>query len=342
MTDRTPYTIVGAGAIGGTLAVHLDAAGVPVQLVDADPEHVRAIRADGLRLRTSDGERVARLPIWHLDDTEAPTTLGPVLLAVKALATDAASAWIAPRLAPDGWVASLQNGLNEATIARHVGADRTVIAFVDLFADVVAPGVVQDGGLGAMALGDYAGGTSERNHRLAEDLRLWGAPVVTDNVAGFLWSKLAFGAMLTATALADDDMSPLIDRNRDVMASLAREVVAVTEGQGITPEPFDAFEPAAFAPGADPTTTSAALDGLVAWLATQSKTRSGIWRDIAVRHRKTEVPLHYGPVVETGERLGVPTPGISALVAEIIAVEDGAPMREERIRGLLRAVETAR
>ncbi|MFJ3383170.1 MULTISPECIES: ketopantoate reductase family protein [unclassified Curtobacterium] len=342
MTDRTPYTIVGAGAIGGTLAVHLDAAGVPVQLVDADPEHVSAIRADGLRLRTADGERVARLPIWHLDDPEAPATLGPVLLAVKALATDAASAWIAPRLAPDGWVASLQNGLNEATIARHVGADRTVIAFVDLFADVVAPGVVQDGGLGAMALGEYAGGTSDRNHLLAEDLRLWGAPVVTDNVAGFLWSKLAFGAMLTATALADDDMSVLIDRNRDVMASLAREVLAVTEAQGIAPEPFDAFEPAAFAPGADPTTTSTALDGLVAWLATQSKTRSGIWRDIAVRHRKTEVPLHYGPVVDAGDRLGVPTPGISALVAEIVAVENGAPMREERIRGLLRAVETAR
>ncbi|MBK0297199.1 FAD-dependent monooxygenase, partial [Bacillus sp. S34] len=49
MTDRTPYTIVGAGAIGGTLAVHLDAAGVPVQLVDADPDHVAAVRADGLR-----------------------------------------------------------------------------------------------------------------------------------------------------------------------------------------------------------------------------------------------------------------------------------------------------
>lgn len=342
MTDRTPYTIVGAGAIGGTLAVHLDAAGVPVQLVDADPEHVAAVRADGLRLRTADGERVARLPIWHLDDPDAPTTLGPVLLAVKALATDPASAWIAPRLAGDGWVASLQNGLNEATIARHVGADRTVIAFVDLFADVVAPGVVQDGGLGAMALGEYAGGTSDRNRQLAEDLRRWGAPVVTDNVAGFLWSKLAFGAMLTATALADEDMSVLIDRNRDVMAALAREVLAVTEAQGITAEPFDAFEPSAFAPGADPATTTAALDGLVAWLATQSKTRSGIWRDIAVRHRKTEVPLHYGPVVEAGETLGIPTPGIRALVDEIVAVEDGAAMDEDRIRGLVAAVGAAR
>lgn len=342
MTDRTPYTIVGAGAIGGTLAVHLVAAGVPVQLVDADPEHVAAVRADGLRLRTAAGEQTARIPIWHVDDPDAPATLGPVLLAVKALATDAAAAWIAPRLAADGWVASLQNGLNEATIAAHVGADRTVTAFVDLFADVVAPGVVQDGGLGAMALGEYAGGTSDRTRQLAEDLRQWGDPVVTDNVAGFLWSKLAFGAMLTATALADEDMSVLIDRNRTVMTALAREVLAVTEAQGIVAEPFDAFEPSAFAPGAPPAATTAALDGLVAWLATQSKTRSGIWRDIAVRHRKTEVPLHYAPVVARGDELGVPTPGIRALVDEIVAVQDGAPMDESRIHGLVAAVGAGR
>lgn len=342
MTDTLPYTIVGAGAIGGTLAVHLDAAGVPVQLVDADREHVDAIRADGLRLRTADGERTARIPVHHVDDPDAPTDLGPVLLAVKALATDAAAAWIAPRLRSDGWVASLQNGLNEAAIARHVGPERTVIAFVDLFADVVGPGVVQDGGSGAMALGEYTGGTSERNRRLAEDLRLWGAPVVTDNVAGFLWSKLAFGAMLTATALADADMSVLIDRYRNTMASLAREVLTVTTAQGIEPEPFDAFDPRAFLPGAPDADTEAALDALVAWLATQSKTRSGIWRDIAVRHRKTEVPLHYRPVITAGEEHGVPTPGIRALVEQIVAVEDGATMDEQRIAELPAATEAAR
>jgi 2-dehydropantoate 2-reductase len=333
-----PYTIVGAGAIGGTIAVHLDAAGVPVQLVDTDPVHVAAIREHGLTLRTPDGDLVARIPVFHLDDADAPTSLGPVLLAVKALATEPASAWIAPRLAPDGWVASLQNGLNEATIARHVGVERTVIAFVDLFADVVAPGVVQDGGLGAMALGEYAGGTSDRVRRLAADLAGWGEPSVSDNVEGFLWSKLAFGAMLTATALADEDMSVLIDRNRAVMTSLAREVLAVADAEGIHPEPFDAFDPAAFVPDAPADAAEPVLDGLVAWLATQSKTRSGIWRDIAVRHRRTEVPLHYGPVVEAGREHGVPTPGISALVA----VEEGAPMDEERIRTLAPYAEVAR
>ena len=50
------YTIVGAGAIGGTLAVHLHLAGADVHLVDADPEHVAAIREHGLRIEHPTGE----------------------------------------------------------------------------------------------------------------------------------------------------------------------------------------------------------------------------------------------------------------------------------------------
>ncbi|NIJ06376.1 ketopantoate reductase family protein [Frigoribacterium faeni] len=315
------YTVVGAGAIGGTLAVHLAAAGVPVQLVDADPEHVAAIREHGLTLVTPAGTTTVELPVWTLDD--APAELDRVLLAVKAQATEAAAAWIAPRLSPTGWVASLQNGLNEATIAAHVGEQRTVTAFVDLFADVTAPGVVTDGGHGGMALGEWAGGVSPRVQQLADDLAHWGTPVVTDNVAGFLWSKLAFGAMLVATALADEDMSVLIDRHRAVMSELAAEVVAVADAQGVSLEAFDAFQPDAFRRGVDPATTERSLDGLVAWLATQSKTRSGIWRDVAVRGRPTEVPVQYQPVLEAGRAHGVALPHVAALVAAIGELERG-------------------
>jgi len=321
MSDATttPITVVGAGAIGGTLAIHLDAAGVPVQLVDADPAHVAAIRDRGLTLITPDGATTAHLPVFGLDD--APAELGRVLLAVKAQATDSAAAWIAGRLAPDGFVASLQNGLNEATIARHVGVHRTVIAFVDLFADVMEPGVVKDGGHGGMALGEYGGGTSDRVRQLAADLHHWGTPVVTDNVSGFLWSKLAFGATLSATALADEDMSVLIDRHRDVMITLVREVIAVSDALGIALEPFDAFEPDAFRPDVDPDVTASSIDRLVAWLATQSKTRSGIWRDIAVRNRPTEVPTHYRPVIEEGAAHGLSLPTVAALVTTIGRLE---------------------
>jgi 2-dehydropantoate 2-reductase len=332
MTDST-YTVVGAGAIGGTLAAHLHAQGVPVQLVDADARHVAAIRKNGLRIKTPSGVMVADVPVYGLDD--APDHLDRVLLAVKAQATDSAAAWIAPRLGDDGYVASMQNGLNEATIAAHVGADRTVIAFVDLFADVIEPGVINDGGSGAMALGEYSGGTSDRVRQLAHDLRHWGTPTVTANVAGFLWAKLGFGAMLTATALADADMSELIDRHRAAMNELAAEVFDVAAAEGISLEGFDAFNPTSYIRGADPVRNSEATDDLVKWLSTQTKTRSGIWRDIAVRKRPTEVPTQYGPVIAMAEKHGLTLPLIEELVSAIRQLEAGAiSMDEEHLFAL--------
>ncbi|WP_212746959.1 ketopantoate reductase family protein [Sinomonas gamaensis] len=328
-----PYTVVGAGAIGGTLAVHLDAQGVPVQLVDADPAHVEAIRNKGLRLQTPQGTLTAHLPVFGLDD--APAQLGRVLLAVKAQATDKAAAWIAPRLAPDGYVVSMQNGLNEAAISAHVGAERTISAFVDLFADVMEPGLVKDGGAGGMALGEYTGGVSARVHQLAADLQHWGSAVVTPNVDGFLWSKLGFGAMLSATALADADMADLIDRHRPSMEGLAAEVFDVADAEGIALEGFDAFEPAVYRREADPAAREAATDRLVAWLGTQSKTRSGIWRDIAVRKRATEVPCHYEPVIAKAQEHGIPVPLLTQMVDMIKALEAGqTDMGEQHLDAL--------
>lgn len=335
----SPYTVVGAGAIGGTLAAHLDAQGVQVQLVDADAAHVAAIRENGLRIQTPSGVLESRLPVFGLDN--APEQLGRVLLAVKAQATDSAAAWIAPRLGPDGYVASMQNGLNEATIAAHVGTHRTVIAFVDLFADVLEPGVIKDGGSGAMALGEYAGGTSDRIRQLAHDLRHWGTPTVTDNVAGFLWSKLGFGAMLTATALADADMNELIDRHRPAMNGLAAEVFDVAGAEGIRLEGFDAFDPASYVRGADPDRNTAATDDLIKWLSTQTKTRSGIWRDIAVRKRPTEVPTQYEPVIKTAARHGLTLPLVEELVSLIRQLETGSiAMDEQHLTALDRKATT--
>ena len=326
------YTVVGAGAIGGTLAAHLHLAGLDVHLVDTDPEHVAAIRENGLRIEHPGGELTARLPISTPD--EAPGQLGAVLLAVKAQATDGVAAWIAPRLTADGWVVSMQNGLNEPTIAHHVGADRTVAAFVDLFADVVAPGVVKDGGIGDIALGEFAGGTSDRVRTLADDLRHWGRPVVSDNVQGFLWSKLGFGAMLVASALADDDMGDLIDRHRVGMHALVREVLTVARAEGVALEGFDAFTPDAYVTvtGGDTGGTGGpdvATDELVAWLGRQTKKRSGIWRDIAVRGRRTEVPTQYAPVLAAAERHDVEVPLTRWLVESIVRLETGQIVMSE-------------
>jgi 2-dehydropantoate 2-reductase len=331
MSERRSYTVVGGGAIGGTLAFHLARAGHAVSIVDADAAHVAAIADHGLTLRRPDGDMTLELPAF-VPDT-APPVLGRVLLAVKAQATEDVLRWLAPRLAPDGFVVSLQNGLNEALIASYIGAERTVGAFVNLFADVAEPGVVRDGGVGALVVGEPDGRISDRVEEVVADLQAWGPAKATANVEGYLWAKLGFGAMLTTTALADAPMADLIDRHRPLMHALAAEVFAAASDR--TLEAFDQFEPAAYLPGA--AGREEATDRLVAWLRTQPKDRSGIWRDIAVRHRPVEVHHHYAPVLAEASARGVEVPLLRAVLARLSEIETGAAaMSEDHLSDLER------
>jgi 2-dehydropantoate 2-reductase len=329
---RRSYTVVGGGAIGGTIAFHLARAGHPVSVVDADPAHVAAIGERGLTLRRPDGDQSVQLP-GSVPDA-APPVLGRVLLAVKAQATEDAVRWLQPRLARDGFVVSLQNGLNERLIASYVGADRTVGAFVNLFADVVAPGVVREGGPGALVVGETDGRTTDRVGQVVADLRAWGPAKATGNIEGYLWAKLGFGAMLTTTALADAPMADLIDRHRPLMYAVTAEVFAAAGDR--TLEPFDQFDPAAYLPGA--ADREEATDRLVAWLRTQSKDRSGIWRDIAVRHRPVEVHHHYAPVLAEADHRGLPMPVLRAVLTRLHNIETGGEMSEDHLTELERGL----
>jgi 2-dehydropantoate 2-reductase len=65
------------------------------------------------------------------------------------------------------------------------------------------------------------------------------------------------------------------------------------------------------------------LDNLVAHNRRSAKTHSGIWRDLAVRKRPTEVDAQLGIVVTLGREAGVPTPITGRLVELIHDVERG-------------------
>jgi len=316
------YTVVGAGAIGGTLACHLAVAGHHVTLVEADRAHVERIAGHGLVIERDGSESEAvRFAVFTPDNY--PGTLGPVLLAVKAQHTPAAAAWIASRLEEDGWVASMQNGLNEDAIAEAVGRARTVGAFVNLNADVLRPGVIHDGGLGALALGELDGSASLRVRQLACDLAHWGKAIVTANIHGFLWSKLAYLAMLTATSLSNQEMAESVRRYRGLMSDLAREVCAVAAARGIALERFDAFEAGAYTPSISRVDSEAVTKALAVWMATLAKKHSGIWRDIVVRRRPTEVPALYAPVFRLAGEQGVPVPLLARTLKMLAEAERG-------------------
>src|SRR5712664_1908462 len=129
MTKR--IAVVGAGALGGYVGGTLAHLGHDVTLIDAWPQHIEIIRARGLELdgMTSD-ERftVKSAKSLHMTEVEslARRTVDIAMVAVKSYDTLWATALIKPYLSAEGFVVSLQNCLNEETIAGVVGWGRTV------------------------------------------------------------------------------------------------------------------------------------------------------------------------------------------------------------------------
>lgn len=318
-------TIVGAGAIGGTLGAAVSRAGEDVFLVDLAKDHVRAMQEHGLTILGMEPEETYTAPVraGTPDDLQEPLQI--VILAVKAQHTEDAVREILPRLAPDGYIASMQNGLCERIIAGLVGAERTVGCFVNFSADYLEPGVIQYGGLGSLFLGELDGSLSPRVLALQRILSAYGDVRVTDNIWGYLWGKLGYANMLFATALTNETMADAIDRYRPLMVDLAAEVYEVAAREGVYPEPFDSIEPSLYFPRAtrDEGAIFQNLDDLVARRRRDVKVRSGIWRDLAVRQRRTEVDQQIGLVAEIGKEHGLPMTLTRAVISMIHELEEG-------------------
>ncbi len=184
------------------------------------------------------------------------------------------------------------------------------------------------GGLGAFRVGEIDGATTPRILALQQAFSALQPVDVTDNIFGFLWSKIALGAIYFATATTDSDVTDLyaVARYRSLFGALAGEVVAVAEAKNVRLEIFDGFDPTVFRPGAapDPAAIAATWDGQNRYWNAHENKRTGIWRDLATHKRKTEVDRLIGPVIEIGRERGIATPGLSRLIAIVKEIENGA------------------
>src|SRR5262249_43391092 len=161
-----------------------------VLFVDQDVDHVRVMNQRGLTIRGF--QETFTVAVEATTPDALPGQLDAVLLAVKAPATEAAVNAFAPRLSNDGYVVSLQNGLNELTIARIVGEQRIVGAFVNFSADYLEPGLIHFAGRGAFVIGELDGQLTPRLEALQGALSTWGHIDQTDNIWGYLWGKQAY------------------------------------------------------------------------------------------------------------------------------------------------------
>ena len=306
------------------MGAHLARAGHDVTVVDTVGEHVAAIDRSGLRITGPISAFTARVAAFTSETLAGEWDT--IVLATKAHHTETAARALLPHLSATGCVISAQNGLNELAIASVVGAERTVGAFVNFGADYAEPGVIHYGGRGAVVIGEIDGRVTPRARAIRDAwLDFDDRAIVTPNIWGYLWGKEAYGAMLFATALTNESIADALALPvyRGLYIALAREILAVAEARAVTPEGFDGFDPASYLPLAPHGAAEHSLDDLVAFNRRSAKTHSGIWRDLAVRKRRTEVDAQLGIVVTLGQQAGVATPLTARLVQLIHDIENG-------------------
>jgi 2-dehydropantoate 2-reductase len=325
--DADPVLVWGAGAIGGTVGAHLVQAGQRVVFCDVAAEHVAAI-ADAARGLVIEGP-VAQLRI-HAAAATPDAVRGifrRVFLCVKTHDTGTACHQLLPHLAPDGYVLSLQNGLCERVIAEICGAHRTIGAFVNFGADWLGPGRILHGNRGAVVVGELDGRSTPRLEALHALLRETFEPdaVLTPNIWGYLWGKLAYSSLLYAQGLAEKGIADTLARAEllPLVRALCGEVIAVARAEGVVPLGFNGFDPTAFGPGGTEASARRSMAAMEAFNRPNAKTHSGVWRDLWVRRRATPADAQIGAVPPIGRAHGIACPTLERLIAMIHECERG-------------------
>jgi 2-dehydropantoate 2-reductase len=332
--------IWGAGAIGGMIGANLVGTGEDVLLVDTVKPHVDAMNRNGLFIENEQGGFTVKVKASTPEEVVPPLNI--VFVAVKSQHTESALKMIKPLMGKDGIVVSLQNGLNEELIAEQMSRERTLGALVNFSADYIAPGHILYGGEGSLILGELNGQVTERLKQLQVLLNKAMPTHMTDNLWGYKWSKVCYGSLLVATALVDEPVYEIVlhsDRVQKMLVALVCELLEVAKTYEIKIEPFDEFLPDQFwkALRGDQESLKDAMQTIAHHYRTQTKGKTGIWRDMAVKKRKTEVDALLGMIVRKGELKGLPCPLNQKLIQLINDIEDGKrPMQWKNLDELIK------
>jgi 2-dehydropantoate 2-reductase len=334
--------IVGAGALGGYVGGWFTHLGHDVSLFDPWPEHVETIRAKGLELDGVTPEEkvlVKNAKIFHLTELQgfAKSPFDIAMVSMKSYDTAWATSLIAPYLAAEGCVVSLQNCLNEETIAGIVGWGRVVGVVASLISvDLYEPGrirrTIAKGGdkHTVFRVGEPHGRVTARVEELTGWFRGIDSAKTTTNLWGERWSKLVQNGMGNGVSAATDLSSAACardDRIRRFQIALAGEAIRVGQALGYQLEKIRGLDPERIALANDG--DSAAMQEVDAALKPNdgANPRADIQRPSMAQDirkgRRTEIDAMNGFVAAKGAQLGVPAPSHAKLTQIVTKVERG-------------------
>jgi 2-dehydropantoate 2-reductase len=340
MTKR--IAIVGAGALGGYVGGSLAHLGHDVTLIDPWPENVEAIRSRGLELDGLTPEErfvVKNLKTMHLMEVQSlvRTRVDVAMVAVKSYDTLWATALIAPYLSEQGFVVSLQNCMNEETIAGVVGWGRTVGAVASMISvELHGPGRVRrtaaKGGdkYTIFRIGEPHGRVTPRVEELVKWFSGIDSSKATTNLWGERWSKLVQNSMGNGVTAATGLTTGECLRNETIrrfQIRLAGEGVRVGQALGFELEKIRGAEPEQLARAAEGDAKALAEVEAAIVPKAGSNPRGDIQRpsmaqDI-LKGRRTEIDAMNGYIARKGAEAGVPAPSHAKLADLVTRIERG-------------------
>ena len=310
--------VVGAGAIGGLMAVRLSSAGHDVSAI-ARGAHLDAIRRHGLRLVNPDGSAVVASGLAASDDFAALGRHDTVILALKAHQIAAVADRLRLLCRPDTLIVPVQNGIGWWYFERHGGphdgrrlqtldpdgalaaavpAERIAVSIAYPAAAKTAPGVISHSEGERFPVGELDGSRSERARAFAAALNSAGfkARVVTD-IRTQVWTKalgnLAFNPIsaLTGATLGELCRAPA---TRRLAAAMMTEGAQIAAALGVR--------------------MRISIPRRIAGAEAVGEHKTSMLQD-AEAGRPLELDPLVGVFEELGRLTGTPTPAISAVYA---------------------------
>jgi len=299
--------VVGAGGIGSLFGGRLAAAGHEVWLVHRRPEHVEALRRDGLCLDD------ARIAVHATTDTAEIGPVDLVLVLTKSTDTPAAAEAGRALIGHHTDVLTLQNGLgNVESLGEVLGAERMLLGMTYHGATLDGPGRARHTAFGQTFVGEPNAGLTKRVSDIAATFTEAGLPTeASAQLWSMAWGKLIVNAAMNATcalthASGDDILAS--PSAREWVGMVAHEAAAVAAGLGITlPYPDAAVR---------------------VWqhCETVGPAQPSMLQDFQ-RGRLTEIDAINGAIARAGDRLGIATPYNRALVLLVRAYQDIGGLR---------------
>src|SRR5438105_13979988 len=332
--------IVGAGAVGGYAGAHMVQAGEDVTFIDPWPAHIEHMRKHGLRVTHARDvtEFSVLVRALHVTDAQQLAKEKPVDIAfvcMKSYDTAWATMLIRQYLASDGYVVSLQNCMNEETIAGIDGWGKTLGCIAaSITVNLPEPGLVHRGAAkhGAahtvFRAGEVHGRITPRAEEVCRLVAFADSAKVTSNLWGERWSKLVANAMqngLSAcTGLPGGDMLKN-DFVRRFSTRLGSEAIRVGQALGYQLEEILHLPPETVARAGEGDDAAMAICDAQRFKdagRTAAGQRPSMGQDMQ-RGRRTEIEFLNGFVVREGEKVGLPCRANAVLTDLVKRVEKG-------------------